>query len=147
MLFSGSPRYLSLASYASSLYLRWPLKQSVYNSDIYFKKITFQPMSHFFYKNNSEMSWVQQQIAPLLNLNINIMISLYSRNLDPFFYHYIVLVVYSKLRCREISKNIPFYVIQNVNIAPLVLMSHPFRHKCKKKKQNNLSFICIYIYI
>lgn len=67
-------------------------------------------MSHFSYKNNSEMSWVQQQIAPLLSLNINIMISLYSRNLDPFFYHYIVLIVYSKLRCREISKNIPFYV-------------------------------------
>jgi len=65
-------------------------------------------MSRLSYKNNSEMSWVQQQIASLLNLNINrLMISLYSRNLDPFFYRYIVLVVY-KLRCREISKNIPF---------------------------------------
>lgn len=87
-------------------------------------------MSHLFYKNNSEMSWVQQQIASLVSLNINrLMISLYSRNLDPFFHHYIVLVIYSKLRCQEISKNIPFCVIQNVIASPILLL-HLFRHKC-----------------
>ena len=43
---------------------------------IFIEKITFELMSHFFYKNNSEMSWVQQQIAPLLSLNINRLISL-----------------------------------------------------------------------
>lgn len=103
-------------------------------------------MSHFSYKNNSEMSWVQQQIAPLLSLNINrLMISLYSRNLDPFFYLYIVLVVYSKLRCREISKNIPFCVIQNVNVASPVLL-HPFEHKYKKRQNNRVCPSYVYIY-
>lgn len=56
-----------------------------YNSNTYKKNHIQEPMSSLSYKNNSEMSWVQQQIASLLNLNINrLMISLYSRNLDPF---------------------------------------------------------------
>jgi len=104
---------------------------------IFIEKITFELMSHFFYKNNSEMSWVQQQIAPLLSLNINrLMISLYSRNLDPFFYHYIVLVIYSNLRCWKISKNILFCVIQNVSFvtASLILVLYPFRHKYQKDR-------------
>lgn len=59
------------------------------------------------------MSWVQQQIASLLNLNINrLMISLYSRNLDPFILSlYCPRRIYSKLPAvSETSKNISFCV-------------------------------------
>lgn len=91
-------------------------------------------MSRLSYKNNSEMSWVQQQIAVSPNLNINRLMISVQYFVGILIHSFIIILSSSYSKLRQISENIPICVdTKNASVpATRVVSRIPGRKRLKR---------------